>query len=66
LAELVKCKISKSIIPPKTPVRPDIYNLIAGFQRLCPDMSGLSALSGLVAGFQRHFLDMSDPQIGHV
>jgi hypothetical protein len=51
LDELVKCKTSKSILPPKTPVRPNISGLIDGFQRLWPNMSGLSALSGSVAGF---------------
>jgi hypothetical protein len=34
LGELVKCKISKSILPPKTPVRTDISGLLARFQRL--------------------------------
>jgi hypothetical protein len=34
LDELVKCKTSKSILPPKSPVRPDICNSLAGFQRL--------------------------------
>jgi hypothetical protein len=59
LGELVKCKTSKSILPPKTHVRPDISGLIAGFQKL-------SALSDLVAEFQRHFSDMSGLQTGHV
>jgi hypothetical protein len=36
LDELVKCKISKSILLPKSPVRPDICNSLAGFQRLWP------------------------------
>jgi hypothetical protein len=43
LGELVKCKTSKSILPPKTPIRPDISGLLAGFQRLWSDMSGSQA-----------------------
>jgi hypothetical protein len=40
LSELVECKTSKSILPPKSPVRPDISVPLAGFQRL---WSGLSS-----------------------
>jgi hypothetical protein len=39
LSELVKCKILKSIIPLKSPIRLDISDPIAGFQRLCSDIS---------------------------
>jgi hypothetical protein len=72
LGELVKCKTSKSILPPKSPVRPDISGSLSGFQRSSPDMSGLSALSrvtpalsSFLAGFQRWCSDMSDPRSVH-
>jgi hypothetical protein len=35
----------KSILPPKTPIRPFISGPLAGFQRLWPDKSALSAFS---------------------
>jgi hypothetical protein len=72
LGELVKCKTSKSILPPKSPVRSDISGSLSRFQRSSSDMSGLSALSrvtpalfGFLAGFQRWCSDMSDPRPVH-
>jgi hypothetical protein len=54
LGELVKCKTSKSALPPKSHVRPDISGPLAEFQRLWPDMSGP------LSGFQRPNSDRSD------
>jgi hypothetical protein len=47
LGELMKCKTSKSILPSKSPVRPDISSPLAGFQRLWPSMSGPLPYPGL-------------------
>jgi hypothetical protein len=47
MGELVKCKTLKSILPPKSHVRPDISDHLAGFQRLWTDMSGPLPYPGL-------------------
>jgi hypothetical protein len=44
---LMKCKSSKSILPPKSLVRPDIFRSLARFQRLWPDMSDPLLYPGL-------------------
>jgi hypothetical protein len=40
LGELVKCKTSKTILPPKISGKLDSSRFLTGFQKVWPDMSG--------------------------